>query len=431
VAEEIFGEVTKRDIDSNLKVQIRQVVKQKVLTMPEKKPVVTSHRMGFIPGGEMIEKFNLSKNIIQVDPKELKFHPAHSLFSNMHPADFLEMVKSVKAHGVVEPVIITPEKIVISGRQRTLAAIEAGLERIDCRTANVDENEAEMLLIISNLHRRNIPVSETIRAVYRYSQLFCLKSTAGRPKKNCAPGAQFLSKEEMAKQIGIGKRTLFQYQAIAKNLIPEFMSELDAGFLTLKAAYQIAQLPAEVQREIYEVTSNLAVVLTEKDTKDIKKSLTNVIEENWILRKRYDEVTRNLQAAVVKIEELKKSTSTKVVESPEQKEKIKQLTEELKRLRKKAKYLEKATEKQREDYKQKISKMKEALEEHQKRSIKEDLLLDFRERIDRFVRTNLRTVTLLKGYTSGNAGLSTPEKKLLKEVISPLKEFLGQLEEIL
>jgi len=433
MAEETLDETTReidsarREIERSLEARVREVVEEKVSAIPERRPAAAKKLK--VPL-EISEKFDLSKDIIQVDPRELKFHPAHRLFSDMRGEELAEMVKSVKVHGVVEPVVITPKKVVISGRQRTLAAISAGLEKIDCRIANVNEDEAEMLLIVSNLRRRNIPPSETIRAVYRYSQLFCLRSRAGRPRKNCDPGSQFLSREEMAKRMGIDKRTLFRYQAIAQKLIPEFMSELDGGFLTLKAAYHIAQLPQEVQRVIYENASKRAVILTERDTKDIKESLKSVIEENWVLRRRYDELTRDYQAAILRIEELKKSTSTKVVESPEQREEIKRLRDELKRLKKRAKYLEKAVKERGEEYKQKVSKMKEVLEEHKKRSVVENLLIDFREKIDRFVRGNLRTASLLKGYAE-DRGLSTSEKRLLKEVMSPLRGFLDQLEGIL
>jgi len=276
MAEETLDETTReidsarREIEKGLEARIRKVVEEKVSAIPQRRPATTKKLK--VPL-EISEKFDLSKDIIQVDPRELKFHPAHRLFSDMQGEDLVEMVKSIKTHGVVEPVVITPERVVISGRQRTLAAISAGLDKIDCRIANVDEDEAEMLLIVSNLRRRNIPPSETIRAVYRYSQLFCLRSRAGRPRKNCSRREQFLSREEMAKQIGVGKTTLFQYQVIAQKLIPEFMSELDGGFLTPRAAYHIAQLPQEVQRVIYENASKHAVILTERDTKDIKERL--------------------------------------------------------------------------------------------------------------------------------------------------------------
>ena len=433
MAEETLDETTReidsarREIEKGLEARIRKVVEEKVSAIPQRRPATTKKLK--VPL-EISEKFDLSKDIIQVDPRELKFHPAHRLFSDMQGEDLVEMVKSIKTHGVVEPVVITPERVVISGRQRTLAAISAGLDKIDCRIANVDEDEAEMLLIVSNLRRRNIPPSETIRAVYRYSQLFCLRSRAGRPRKNCSRREQFLSREEMAKQIGVGKTTLFQYQVIAQKLIPEFMSELDGGFLTPRAAYHIAQLPQEVQRVIYENASKHAVILTERDTKDIKERLKSIIEENWTLRKQYDELTRDYQAAILRIEELKKSTPTKVIESPKQKEEIERVRDELRRLKKRAKYLEKAIKEREEKYNQKVKEMREAMEEHKKRSVVENLLIDFRERIDRFVRGNLRTISLLKGYAE-DRGLSNPEKRLLKEVMSPLRGFLDQLEGIL
>ncbi len=52
-------------------------------------------------------------------------------------ADIAELAKSIAADGVLEPIVITLDHIVLSGHRRLAASIRAGLKTIPCRMINV------------------------------------------------------------------------------------------------------------------------------------------------------------------------------------------------------------------------------------------------------------------------------------------------------
>jgi hypothetical protein len=63
------------------------------------------------------------------EPIEYKFHPITEIWPKMTKAEFAELVESIKAHGLQNPIWLHPDDgSIIDGRQRYLACLEAGVE---------------------------------------------------------------------------------------------------------------------------------------------------------------------------------------------------------------------------------------------------------------------------------------------------------------
>jgi hypothetical protein len=78
--------------------------------------------------------------------------------------DIRELAKSIKTHGVLEPIVITRDMVVLSGHRRLAAAKAARLPRVPIRVVNIvsDDTEFESLLVAFN-EQREKSVDEILR----------------------------------------------------------------------------------------------------------------------------------------------------------------------------------------------------------------------------------------------------------------------------
>lgn len=116
---------------------------------PEKANVVQS-RLAWEPG-----------DITRVSPGELVPHPKNEeVYGDTSDVDDLEstFVESVAEKGVLEPVVITADKTLISGHRRWLAAQANGLDTIPARVSEFESGLAEREAVIEfNRQREKTP----------------------------------------------------------------------------------------------------------------------------------------------------------------------------------------------------------------------------------------------------------------------------------
>lgn len=79
-----------------------------------------------------------------------------------HLGDLDEMVASIRAVGIIEPIIIDDENMVVAGHRRLAAAFEAGLTHVPTITRSIaDECEAAEIMLLENLTRADLnPIEE-------------------------------------------------------------------------------------------------------------------------------------------------------------------------------------------------------------------------------------------------------------------------------
>ena len=73
-----------------------------------------------------------------------------------------QLAESIKQHGVLEPILITPKNELIAGERRLKASLMAGLSQLPVKILDVSPSEAKTLAIVENLQREDLnPVEET------------------------------------------------------------------------------------------------------------------------------------------------------------------------------------------------------------------------------------------------------------------------------
>ena len=91
-----------------------------------------------------------------VPVEDLKPHPQNNyFFDDMEGDKWKEFIESVKSRGIIEPIVITQDNVIVSGHQRVKACKELGITSIACKIHTYN-NEDEVLqdLIETNIRQR-------------------------------------------------------------------------------------------------------------------------------------------------------------------------------------------------------------------------------------------------------------------------------------
>jgi len=89
--------------------------------------------------------------VLMLDPRELSHHPTNAeIYGDDTDADFIQSCKG----GVLTPLIVTCDNVIISGHRRYRAAIAAGLDGVPVVVSELrDDLDIERALIIANVQR--------------------------------------------------------------------------------------------------------------------------------------------------------------------------------------------------------------------------------------------------------------------------------------
>ena len=79
-----------------------------------------------------------------------------------------ETIQSVKEYGVIVPAIVRPREEggyeIVAGHRRKYACEQAGLDTMPVLIRNLDRDAATIIMVDSNLQRKNIPYHERLFA---------------------------------------------------------------------------------------------------------------------------------------------------------------------------------------------------------------------------------------------------------------------------
>lgn len=166
-----------------------------------------------------------------------------------------ELVESIKANGVLSPVLIRPKGNdtyeMISGHRRLHAAKLAGLTAIPAIIRELTDDEAVIAMVDANIQREELLPSE--KAFAYKMKLAAMKRSAGRPSKEnaCQNGTNLRSDQILGEQAGESARSIQRYIRLTE-LIPELLEYVDQKRIQFTVAVDISYIDAEIQKWLYE-----------------------------------------------------------------------------------------------------------------------------------------------------------------------------------
>lgn len=189
------------------------------------------------------------ETIRDIPLEEISDFPNHPFKVRMD-ASMMEMVDSVKQHGVLVPALVRPKPDggyeMIAGHRRRKASELAEKQTLSCIVRDMTDDEATIVMVDSNLQREQILPSE--KAFAYKMKLDAMKRQAGRPSKdNLRPvGADLIgtrSDELLAENSPDSARQIQRYIRLT-HLTPEILDFVDNSVLREKDTLQISLRPA-------------------------------------------------------------------------------------------------------------------------------------------------------------------------------------------
>lgn len=163
----------------------------------------------------------------------------------------METVESVKEYGVLVPIIARPMPDggyeIVSGHRRKRACELAGLNEIPAIVRDLDDDEAVIIMVDSNLQRENILPSERAKAYQM--KLEAIKHQGERRDLTSDQVGQKLkvAVERVAENAGESKSQVQRFIRL-NNLEPPLIDKVDAGKLAFTSAVELSYLKPEEQQ---------------------------------------------------------------------------------------------------------------------------------------------------------------------------------------
>lgn len=175
-----------------------------------------------------------------------KLHPfSNHPFHIRHDLEFSELVDSISESGIITPIIVRPKVgvgyEVISGHRRWEACKELGIESIPARVEYIDDDEATILMVNSNIQREHVLPSE--KAFAYKMRMEALKHQGRTTLAQVGPK---FSSEKIAAETGDSRNQVKRYIRLTY-LIPSILQMVDDGRIAFNPAVEISYMTEEHQ----------------------------------------------------------------------------------------------------------------------------------------------------------------------------------------
>ena len=191
------------------------------------------------------------EKVVEIEMERLRAFPNHP-FKVIGDSQMIELQDSIKKYGVLNPLIVCPKIEVyyeiISGHRRKYAAEKLGYKKIPVIICMLQDDEAVVIMVDSNLQREQITPSEK---AYAYKMKYdAIKKKAGR--KNCSQVDHNTGKRSIdviGELCGDSAKQVQRYIKITE-LIPALLDKVDDGTMGFTPAVQLSYLKKKEQKEI-------------------------------------------------------------------------------------------------------------------------------------------------------------------------------------
>ena len=272
----------------------------------------------------------------QINIDELKPHPRNNeFFDDMTGEKWSEFLESIRTSGVIEPIVVTTDMVIVSGHQRVRACKELGIPEIMCEIKTYkDEDSVIKDLLETNIRQRGDiggSAKKVGRRIMELERLYGVHQGNGSNQYEQKPNNSVIAvtQSDIAAKLGMSVDTLQNYKMLA-DMIPELEELMDTGIVSKSTALSmIKNLSEEEQESLIEsldttkkITKREAEKYIEEikllkensqipeDYESTKRELKGWKEDYKNLRSQFDEKVSELQDLRKQIETMKVTTPT-------------------------------------------------------------------------------------------------------------------------
>ena len=212
-----------------------------------------------------------------------KLHPfSNHPFHIRHDLEFSELVDSISESGIITPIIVRPKVgvgyEVISGHRRWEACKELGIESIPARVEYIDDDEATILMVNSNIQREHVLPSEK---AFAYKMRMEAMKHQGKATSSQL-GTKLRTLDAMGKEVDESRNQIHRYIRLTY-LIPSILQMVDDGRIAFNPAVEISYMTEEHQtwlKEEMDMCDATPSLVQSRTLKDMSRNGT--LTENYL-----------------------------------------------------------------------------------------------------------------------------------------------------
>jgi len=218
---------------------------------------------------------------------ELKPHPHQELIPPMSLEDYQNFLEDIRRNGILQPIDITYNNVILDGHHRVKAAMELGIKEIEVRIPEllyVDEDE---YLISVAMNRRHLTEGQKAVLANEYRKILSTKRQSEAGKKAVTireikrgnideetVSTSMNEEQERSRKIASERWKVSEWNVrIAQEIektAPKVYERLGSGDLQIHEAKIIAQLPEDKRKVVLEKKLE-----TRKDIRSIVRDFNN------------------------------------------------------------------------------------------------------------------------------------------------------------
>lgn len=218
---------------------------------------------------------------------DFKDHP----FRVRMDEDMEKLIESVRDNGVLIPIMVRPDKDgngyeMIAGHRRKFAMNAIGMQEVDTIVRDLDDDQATIIMVDSNIQREHILPSE--RGFAYKMKLEALKHQGKRnPITSRQVGEKSWSIKELANEVNESERQIQRYIRLTNLIQPlrDMVDEIreDGIMIALNPAYELSFLKENEQWDLVETIEDYLATPSLAQAQELKRrSQANVLDKEFM-----------------------------------------------------------------------------------------------------------------------------------------------------
>ena len=246
------------------------------------------------------------------DIADFKKHP----FNVRLDEEMESLIKSVKDNGILVPVLVRPSKKgkgyeLVSGHRRKFAMIKNGATEIDAIVRDLDDDQATIIMVDSNIQRENILPTE--RGFAYKMKLDAMKHQGKRVDLTSSQVGTKSSRADaqLAEEVGESRNQIQRYIRLTYLIKPlrDMVDGIsDEGFkIALNPAYELSFLKIDEQNDLVQCIQDTQATPSLAQAQELKRlSQKSELDEDKMMDMLMDIKPNQKEKLSLKMEEINK-----------------------------------------------------------------------------------------------------------------------------
>lgn len=236
--------------------------------------------------------------------------------------DIGELARDIKDNGLINPIVINKEYVLLAGERRLRACKQLGYEQVEVRMMDTRDAEHELNIEISeNDVRKDFSKAERVDYMFRLMRIEKEKARERQGARtdivqNLAESDTGKARDKTAAAFGISGETMRKEMQIVENkdlLTPEDFADWDEGRLSTNKAYQRIRAELDKVKREKEMVEGFAKTMKEQSKREareeVQAELESLRQTNKVLKEQaeksatvikpegYEDTLRQLESA--------------------------------------------------------------------------------------------------------------------------------------